>query len=98
MERPEQSHIAGIIIAYFLIYVVWGSTYFFIGVALKDLPAFFARRLAFHCRRSYTVGNMPFPWRKDIQKKPDKTFGRQWHCTVIYRYGSSNAGTTLSDE
>ena len=24
MERPEQSHIAGIIIAYFLIYVVWG--------------------------------------------------------------------------
>lgn len=29
-----------IIIAYFLIYVVWGSTYYFIGVALQDLPPF----------------------------------------------------------
>lgn len=29
-----------IIIAYFLIYVVWGSTYYFIGVALKGLPPF----------------------------------------------------------
>lgn len=47
MERPEQSHIAGIIIAYFLIYVVWGSTYFFIGVALKDLPPFLLGALRF---------------------------------------------------
>ena len=30
----------GIIIAYFLIYVVWGSTYYFIGVTLKGLPPF----------------------------------------------------------
>ena len=29
-----------IIIAYFLIYVVWGSTYYFIGVAMKGLPPF----------------------------------------------------------
>lgn len=29
-----------IFIAYFLIYVVWGSTYYFIGVALKGLPPF----------------------------------------------------------
>jgi len=29
-----------IITAYFLIYVVWGSTYYFIGVALKGLPPF----------------------------------------------------------
>ena len=29
-----------IIIAYFLIYVVWGSTYYFIGVTLKGLPPF----------------------------------------------------------
>lgn len=31
---------AAIIIAYFLVYVVWGSTYFFIGVALNGLPPF----------------------------------------------------------
>jgi len=30
----------GVIFAYFLIYVVWGSTYYFIGVALKGLPPF----------------------------------------------------------
>ncbi|MDL2278599.1 EamA family transporter [Parabacteroides sp. OttesenSCG-928-G07] len=29
-----------ILFAYFLIYVVWGSTYYFIGVALKGLPPF----------------------------------------------------------
>lgn len=29
-----------IIFAYFLIYVVWGSTYYFIGVALRGLPPF----------------------------------------------------------
>ena len=98
MERPEQSHIAGIIIAYFLIYVVWGSTYFFIGVALKDLPPFLLGALRFTAAGLILLGICHFPWRKDIQKKPDKTFGRQWHCTVIYRYGSSNAGTTLSDE
>lgn len=36
-----------LITAYFLIYVVWGSTYFFIGVALKDLPPFLLGALRF---------------------------------------------------
>lgn len=30
----------GVLLAYFLIYFVWGSTYFFIGLALKDFPPF----------------------------------------------------------
>lgn len=29
-----------VVIAYFLIYVVWGSTYYFIGVCLRDMPPF----------------------------------------------------------
>ena len=29
-----------VVIAYFLIYVVWGSTYFFIGLCLRDMPPF----------------------------------------------------------
>lgn len=37
-EKKVNKNITGIIIAYFLIYVVWGSTYFFIGMALKDIP------------------------------------------------------------
>lgn len=38
---------ASIILAYFLIYIVWGSTYFFIGVALKDLSPFLLGALRF---------------------------------------------------
>ena len=30
----------GLIVAYFLIYFVWGSTYYFIGVALRGFPPF----------------------------------------------------------
>ena len=49
MEEPNKANrnITGIITAYFLIYVVWGSTYFFIGVALKDLPPFLLGALRF---------------------------------------------------
>lgn len=36
-----------LVTAYFLIYVVWGSTYFFIGVTLKDLPPFLLGALRF---------------------------------------------------
>lgn len=36
-----------VIIAYFLIYVVWGSTYFFIGVALRGMPPFLLGALRF---------------------------------------------------
>lgn len=37
----------GVAIAYFLIYVVWGSTYFFIGVALRGMPPFLLGALRF---------------------------------------------------
>ena len=37
----------GIVVAYFLIYVVWGSTYFFIGVALKGIPPFLLGAIRF---------------------------------------------------
>lgn len=49
MERKckVDRNLAGILIAYFLIYVVWGSTYFFIGVALKDFPPFLLGALRF---------------------------------------------------
>lgn len=36
-----------LIVAYFLIYVVWGSTYYFIGTALKELPPFLLGSLRF---------------------------------------------------
>lgn len=46
-EKKVNKNITGIIIAYFLIYVVWGSTYFFIGVALKDILPFLLGALRF---------------------------------------------------
>lgn len=36
-----------ILIAYYLIYVVWGSTYYFIGVSLRGLPPFLLGALRF---------------------------------------------------
>ena len=36
-----------IFVAYFLIYVVWGSTYYFIGVALKGFPPFLLGAIRF---------------------------------------------------
>lgn len=36
-----------VIIAYFLIYVVWGSTYFFIGIALRGMPPFLLGAIRF---------------------------------------------------
>ena len=38
-QNPSKRNLPGVIIAYFLIYVVWGSTYFFIGVALFQQPS-----------------------------------------------------------
>lgn len=45
MTHPP-SRIA-VIVAYFLIYVVWGSTYYFIGVCLRDFPPFMLGTLRF---------------------------------------------------
>lgn len=40
VRRGFPMHRMQVVIAYFLIYVVWGSTYYFIGVCLRDLPPF----------------------------------------------------------
>lgn len=40
-------HTLEVALAYFLIYVVWGSTYYFIGVALRDIPTFLLGALRF---------------------------------------------------
>ena len=46
LQKKETSK-AAIIVAYFLIYVVWGSTYYFIGVALEGLPPFLLGAIRF---------------------------------------------------
>lgn len=46
LKKTENSPIQ-IIFAYFLIYVVWGSTYYFIGYALNDFPPFLLGAIRF---------------------------------------------------
>ena len=49
LQQARQSGVKkiNILVAYFLIYVVWGSTYYFIGVALKGFPPFLLGALRF---------------------------------------------------
>ena len=98
MEEPNKANrnIIGIITGYFLIYVVWGSTYFFIGIALKELPPFLLGALRFTA--AYTSRHMPFTGRENIQEKPDKALCRQRNCIAVHRYGRSDAGTTLLNQ
>lgn len=44
MKNNKKLHV---LVAYFLIYVVWGSTYYFIGVALNDFPPFLLGAIRF---------------------------------------------------
>lgn len=47
MDRFTAKDRPAVITAYFLIYVVWGSTYYFIGVALQGFPTFLLGALRF---------------------------------------------------
>ena len=58
----------GIIIAYFLIYVVWGSTYYFIGVALKDFPPFILGAMRFTVAGLILLGWCHFKGEKVFKK------------------------------
>lgn len=48
MSRDSSKHSRwAVFLAYFMIYVVWGSTYFFIGEALNELPPYLLGALRF---------------------------------------------------
>ena len=95
MEEPNKANrnIIGIITGYFLIYVVWGSTYFFIGIALKDLPPFLLGALRFTAAALILLGICHLRG-----EKPDKALCRQRNCIAVHRYGRSDAGTTLLNQ
>lgn len=61
--------IVGIVIAYFLVYVVWGSTYFFIGVALDDFPPFLLGALRFSAAGLILLGVCSFRGERVFHKK-----------------------------
>lgn len=65
----NDKNILGIIVAYFLIYVVWGSTYFFIGVALNDFPPFLLGALRFMMAGLILLGICYFRGEQLFRKK-----------------------------
>lgn len=65
----NDKNILGIIVAYFLIYVVWGSTYFFIGVALNDFPPFLLGALRFMMAGLILLGICYFRGERLFRKK-----------------------------
>ena len=47
LSGKTEKRTLSIIVAYFLIYVIWGSTYYFIGVAMKGFPLFLLGAIRF---------------------------------------------------
>ncbi len=65
----SKGNTVGIVVAYFLIYVVWGSTYFFYRCGLERLFAFPSRSTPVYGCRDYTSGNLLFAGGEQIIKK-----------------------------
>lgn len=68
-KHTPHSSIVGIVIAYFLIYVVWGSTYFFIGVALDNFPPFLLGALRFSAAGIILLGVCSFRGERVFHRK-----------------------------
>lgn len=58
-----------VVIAYFLIYVVWGSTYFFIGQCLHDMPPFMLGALRFSMAGAVLLAICGWRGEKLLKKK-----------------------------
>lgn len=74
-EKKVNKNITGIIIAYFLIYVVWGVYLLLYRYGSERHTTFLAWRITFYSCRTDPSYHMLFKGRKNIQKKPDKAFG-----------------------
>ena len=94
----SKGNTVGIVVAYFLIYVVWGSTYFFIGVALKDFSPFLLGALRFTAAGIILLGICYLRGEQIIKKSLVKRSAVRWHCIVVCRYGCRYVGATLSDQ
>ena len=69
MEQQKKGTSKGaIILAYFLIYVVWGSTYYFIGVTLDGFPPFLLGALRFTAAGLILLGWCLFRGEKVFKK------------------------------
>ena len=76
--KKEPGRLA-VILAYFLIYVVWGSTYYFIGVALRGFPPFLLGGLRFSA-----AGILLHPEGGHLPGRPDPEIRRQWNYPAFH--------------
>ena len=91
-------HGAAVVLAYFLIYVVWGSTYYFIGVALHDIPTFLLGALRFSAAGLLLLALCG--WRGERVMRPQliRAVGRERYRAAVCRHGRHHAGPTLREQ
>ena len=81
-----------VVLAYFLIYVVWGSTYYFIGIALRDILTFLLGALRFSA-----AGILLLAWRKGTASAAYPAFSGERHCPAVRRHGRHHVGIALCE-
>lgn len=83
-----------VVLAYFLIYFVWGSTYYFIGVALRDIPTFLLGALRFSVAGILLLA-ICVSWGKSVVSAAYPAFSSERYCPAVCGYGRHHVGPTL---
>ena len=87
-----------ILFAYFLIYVVWGSTYYFIGVALHGFPTFLLGALRFSTAGLILLVICACRGERVFIPMLVGTVGCERNHPAVHRYGVSDAGPALCQQ
>ena len=87
-----------ILFAYFLIYVVWGATYYFIGVALHGFPTFLLGALRFSTAGLILLVICGMSWRTGLYPKACRPVGCERNHPAVHRYGGSDAGPAICQQ
>ena len=86
-----------VVLAYFLIYVVWGSTYYFIGIALRDIPTFLLGALRFSAAGILLLAICSWRGEKGTASAAYPAFSGERHCPAVRRHGRHHVGIALCE-
>ena len=87
-----------ILFAYFLIYVVWGSTYYFIGVALHGFPTFLLSVLRFSTAGLILLVICACRGERVFIPRLVGPVGCERNHPAVHRYGGSDAGPAICQQ
>ena len=86
-----------VVLAYFLIYVVWGSTYYFIGIALRDILTFLLGALRFSAAGILLLAICSWRGEKVLRLRLIRPFSGERHCPAVRRHGRHHVGIALCE-